>query len=79
MKAGKWAEKKGKEELDPVLIDKVCNYLEEYKKAGLRQIAKDLNLENSTVIKILIELKKLDKVKLISAGGRSAIDESDKK
>jgi len=67
LKAGKRVEKKGKEELDPALIDKVYNYLEEHKKAGLRQIAKDLNLENSTVIKILIELKKLDKVKLISA------------
>jgi len=54
LKAGKRAEKKGKEELDPALIDKVYNYLEEHKKAGLRQIAKDLNLENSTVIKILI-------------------------
>jgi len=68
LKAGKQARKEGKEELDQALIDEVYNYLEEHKKAGLRQIAKDLNLENSTVIKILIELKKLDRVKLISAG-----------
>jgi len=72
LKAVKHPKKKEREKLEPALIDKVYDYLKEHEKAGVRQIAKDLNFENSTVIKILIELKRLDKVKLILESGRAS-------
>jgi len=50
---------------EEALIDKVYNYLVERGKASPLQIAKDLSMKSSTVMQILIELKRRDKVKRV--------------
>jgi len=54
-----------KAEIEPALLDKVYSHLKERKMASPPQIARDLNLKVSTVMEVLRELKRLDKVKLI--------------
>jgi len=52
-------------ELDSALVSKVLNYLKEHGKASPPQIARDLNLKTSTIVRILMELKKSDRVRRI--------------
>lgn len=51
--------------IEPVLLDRVYSYLKERGMASPPQIGRDLNLKVSTVMEILKELKRLDKVTLI--------------
>jgi len=61
----KAAETTGSHEHELAPTDKVYNYLVERKNASLLQMARDLNLEVLAIMKILMELKKQDKVEIV--------------